>query len=263
MVQFADVEQEKRLEALRRREAEELAQILSQKYGYEYVDLSLIAVNVDALRLVPEAEACESEVAAFGRVGKKISVAVRTPDSPKTLSALRNLENLGYQITQYLASEESLKRAFERYADLSYARESKAGVFDLAGEELETLIKQADNVAKISELVQQAVELKRAYRVTRILEIILAGGLGTGASDVHFEPEEQKVRLRYRLDGILVDVLSFDHETYRLLLSRLKLLSGLKLNVSEEAQDGRFSIKIEGAEIEMRTSILPGTYGET
>ncbi len=65
------------------------------------------------------------------------------------------------------------------------------------------------------------------------------------------------------LDGVLVDVLTFDHETYHLTLSRLKLLSGLKLNVTDEAQDGRFSIKIKGDEIELRTSILPGNYAET
>ena len=263
MVQFADLEQQKRFALLRRREAEELAQILSQKYGREYVDLSLIAVNTDALRLIPEAEAREAEVAAFGRVGKKVSVAVRTPENPKTLGALKRLEDLGYEVTSYLASEESLKRAYERYADLSYATQSKAGVFDLAGEELEALIKEASTVEKIAALAEQAVALKRAYRVTRILQVVLAGGLGTGASDVHFEPEELKVRLRYRLDGILLDVLSFDHETYKLLLSRLKLLSGLKLNVQQEAQDGRFSIKIENEEIEMRTSLLPGSYGET
>jgi len=69
--------------------------------------------------------------------------------------------------------------------------------------------------------------------------------------------------LRYRLDGVLVDVLTFDQETYKLTLSRLKLLSGLKLNVEAQAQDGRFSIKIKGDEIELRTSILPGNYAET
>jgi len=263
MIQFGDGDEQKRLDLLRKREAEELAQILSQKYGVDYVDLSLVAVNADALRLIPEAEARDAEAAAFGRVGKKVSVVVRTPEKPKTEAALRKLTEAGYEVTSYLGSEESLRRAFERYADLSYASESKAGVFDLAGDELEKLIAQADKVDKISSLIGAAIELKRAYRVTRILQIILAGGLGTGASDVHFEPEEVSVRLRYRLDGILTDVLMFDHETYRLLLSRLKLLSGLKLNVSEEAQDGRFSIKVKNEEIEMRTSILPGAYGET
>jgi len=115
----------------------------------------------------------------------------------------------------------------------------------------------------ISTLINEAITLKHAYRITRILEVILAGALSTGASDVHFEPEETDVRLRYRLDGVLVDVLTFDPETYKLVVSRLKLLSGLKLNIDASAQDGRFSIKIKGAEIELRTSILPGNYAET
>src|SRR6185369_990088 len=147
--------------------------------------------------------------------------------------------------------------------DLSYATESKAGVFELSNEELEQLLTKVTSLQDIGKLISEAIELKKAYRITRILEVILAGGLATGASDIHFEPEEKAVRLRYRLDGVLVDVLSFDHETYRLTLSRLKLLSGLKLNIEGEAQDGRFSIKIKGDEIELRTSILPGNYAET
>jgi type IV pilus assembly protein PilB len=263
MVVFAEEEQQKRLEFLRKREEEELAQILSQKYGVEYVDLSLVAVNTEALRLIPEAQARDAEAVAFGRVGKRVSLAVRAPESPKVKQLLQKLQDLGYEVTVFMASQESLKRAFQRYADLSYATETKAGVFELSNEELEELLTKVTNLQDIGKLINEAIELKRAYRITRILEVILAGGLSTSASDIHFEPEERDVRLRYRLDGVLVDVLSFDHETYRLLLSRLKLLSGLKLNIEGEAQDGRFSIKIKGAEIEIRSSILPGNYQET
>ncbi len=260
---FADSEEEKRLEFLRKREEEELAQVLSAKYGVEYVDLSLVAINVDALRVITQAEAEAAEAAAFGRVGKKLSVAVRAPENPKVKALVAKLTDLGYDVTLYMCSQESLKRAYQRYADLSYATESKAGVFELSNEELEQLLTKVGNLQDIGKLIEEAIELKKAYRITRILEVILAGGLATGASDIHFEPEEQAVRLRYRLDGVLVDVLTFDHETYRLTLSRLKLLSGLKLNIEGEAQDGRFSIKIKGDEIELRTSVLPGNYAET
>ncbi|HWB33867.1 MAG TPA: GspE/PulE family protein, partial [Candidatus Paceibacterota bacterium] len=146
---------------------------------------------------------------------------------------------------------------------LSYATQTKAGVFELSNQEVEELVEKVTSVEAIGKEVHEAIDLKKAYRITRILEVILAGGLSTGASDVHFEPEEAAVRLRYRLDGVLVDVLTFDHETYKQVLSRLKLLSGLKLNITDEAQDGRFSIKIKGAEIELRTSVLPGNYAET
>ena len=263
MVVFADDEQQKRLEFLRKREEEELAQVLSGKYGVEYVDLSLVAVNVDALRVIPEAEAKDAEAAAFGRVGKKLSVAVRAPESPKVKILAAKLHDMGYDVTLLMCSKASLERAYQRYADLSYATETKAGVFELSNEELEGLLAKVTSLQDVGKLIQEAVELKRAYRITRVLEVILAGALALGASDVHFEPEEKAMRLRYRLDGVLVDVLEIDHETYRLSLSRLKLLSGLKLNVQGEAQDGRFSIKIKGDEIELRTSILPGNYAET
>src|SRR3989344_7114286 len=92
---------------------------------------------------------------------------------------------------------------------------------------------------------------------------MLAGALAVKSSDIHLEPEEGYVRLRYRLDGVLTDVLNFDSKTYGLLLSRIKLLSGLKLNITGQAQDGRFSIKIGDGEIEIRTSALPGAYGDT
>ncbi|HYF13130.1 MAG TPA: type II/IV secretion system protein [Candidatus Paceibacterota bacterium] len=263
MVVFADAEEQKRIDFLRKREEEELAQMLSRKYGVEYVDLSLVAVNTDALRLLSEAEAKNAEVAVFGRVGKRISMAARAPENPKVKALTMKLEELGYEVTIYMASQESLKRAFARYADLSYATETKAGVFELSTEELEELIAKVTDLSDIAAHVKEAIELKRAYRTTRILEVILAGGLSTNASDIHFEPEEAQVRLRYRIDGVLVDVLTFDNETYKQILSRLKLLSGLKLNIMDEAQDGRFSIKVRGDEIELRTSILPGNYSET
>jgi len=263
MVQFNEAEGDKRLDFLRKREEEELAQMLSKKYGVEYVDLSLVAVNTEALRVIPDAEAKSAEAAAFGKVGKRLSVAVRAPESDKVKLLVKKLEEQGYEVVLFMCSQESLKRAYQRYADLSYATETKAGVFELSNEELEGLLDKVKGLEDITKLINEAVELKKAYRITRILEVILAGGLSTGASDIHFEPEEGAVRLRYRLDGVLVDVAKLDSETYRLTLSRLKLLSGLKLNIEGQAQDGRFSIKIKGEEIELRTSILPGNYADT
>jgi type IV pilus assembly protein PilB len=263
MVVFADAEEQKRIEFLRRREEENLAQMLSSKYGVQYVDLTLVAINSDALRLITEADARAAEAAAFGRIGKRVNVAARAPENPKVKALVAKLEELGYEVTLFIASQESLSRAYTRYADLSYATETKAGVFELSNQELEELLAKVTNLADIGAMVKEAIELKRAYRITRILEVILAGGLATGASDVHFEAGEGSVRLRYRLDGVLIDVLTFDPDTYRQIVSRIKLLSGLKLNITDEAQDGRFSIKIRGDEIELRTSILPGNYAET
>ena len=90
----------------------------------------------------------------------------------------------------------------------------------------------------------------------------MAGAIAINASDVHIEPEKNKGRLRLRLDGILQDVESFDIDTYNLLNSRIKLLSGMKLT-SKKPQDGRFSITEGGDEISIRTSLIPGSYGES
>ncbi len=99
--------------------------------------------------------------------------------------------------------------------------------------------------------------------VTEFLDVILYGAIILDASDIHIEPQEEEARLRIRLDGILQDVVFFGHDTYHHLLSRLKLLSKLKLNITDKPQDGRFTIGVGESLIEVRTSSLPAEYGES
>ncbi len=99
--------------------------------------------------------------------------------------------------------------------------------------------------------------------VTQIIEIILAGGIVFNSSDVHIEGQENDAKLRVRLDGVLQDVLSFDRKIYDTLISRVKLLSEMKLNVSNRPQDGRFSIAAGENSVEIRASILPTEYGDS
>jgi len=99
--------------------------------------------------------------------------------------------------------------------------------------------------------------------ITEILDIILAGAINLEASDIHIEPEEERTKLRIRIDGILQDVLFLDLDIYKALLSRIKLLSGIKLNIFDRPQDGRFSVLIKELSIEIRTSSLPAEYGES
>lgn len=254
---------EARLKGLRAKEEEELAQVLSHKYGVGYIDLTRVSINTDALRLIPEDKAREAEVAAFDVVGKKISLAVRSPQHSKLPPVIEDLENHNYAVQQFMVSRASLDRAWERYKDLSFAIETREGVFDISSKELAETMKGFKTIDDIVSAVENVKELKKAYRISRILEVVLAGALAVGASDVHIEPEEKSVRMRYRLDGVLNDVVRYDEETYKLLLSRIKLLSGLKLNLRDRAQDGRFSIEMGDTEIEIRTSVIPGAYGES
>jgi len=261
--QFHDKKSAERLDDLHRREEEELAKVLSQKYGVEYTDLTRKSVDTDALKLVTEKEARASEVAPFRKIGKRLFVAMRAPERSDSLQSIRKLEELGYQVRRFMVSTASLEHAWERYKDLSYATETEAGVLTVSNTAIQKMLEELKTIKDVSDHVQQNIGSKDLHRISRILEIIMAGGLSLGASDIHLEPEEESVRMRYRLDGVLMDILKFDHPTYAMVGSRIKLLSGLKLNIKNMAQDGRFSIVANQKEIEIRTSVLPGNYAET
>jgi type II secretory ATPase GspE/PulE/Tfp pilus assembly ATPase PilB-like protein len=137
------------------------------------------------------------------------------------------------------------------------------------------------NVSDFKEIIGDFLEKS----VTELSEVILGGGVHLEASDIHIEPREEQAKIRIRIDGLLQDVINFDLKIYEGLLNRIKLLSGLKLNITDRPQDGRFSISIPSTRaklgaglvphrnevsgagnevfIEIRTSTLPAEYGET
>ncbi|MEK9176912.1 MAG: GspE/PulE family protein [Patescibacteria group bacterium] len=252
-----------RLNELRKKEEEELAQMLSKKYGIGYMDLTRVSINADALRIMAEDVARDAEVAPFDIVGKKVSLAVRGPENPKIGPVRESLTRAGYELQEFMVSRASLARAWERYKDISHAAEAKEGILDISPEALEKAITSIKTVEDVKREIEAVSGMKRAYRISQIAEVVLAGAFSVDASDVHIEPEMEDVRLRYRLDGVLEDVARFDTDTFHLLLSRIKLLSGLKLNIHDRAQDGRFSVNVEKAEMEIRTSIIPEAYGES
>ena len=248
---------------LLKKEEEDLAERLSQKYGIPYIDLSLHPINIDALRVIKEEDARAKEIAVFNITDKEIDVGVLSPNNEKSAGAVEELKARGYKPEIFMVSHASLEKVWDRYKDLSYSFETTSGALDISNEEILNVIKKVDNVTRVKSLIEEVLSLKKSYRISKILEIILAGGIALKASDIHIEPEEESVRIRYRLDGVLTDILNFDKETFELLLSRIKLVSNLKLNTKERAQDGRFSIKLADEEIEIRTSLLPGPGGES
>jgi len=125
--------------------------------------------------------------------------------------------------------------------------------------EKEILEKEIPNIPTL----KREIESVLGKETTKILDTILGGSIKLEASDIHIEPKENEAKLRVRLDGILQDVLVFDRKIYESLLSRIKLLSGMKLNVFDRPQDGRFSVFLEEIPIEIRTSTLPAEWGES
>ena len=117
---------------------------------------------------------------------------------------------------------------------------------------------------KIKNLSQYKEEIEKVLfkETTLVCQTLMGGAIMLKSSDVHLEPKKDFAQLRVRLDGILHDVINFDLKVYKLLLSRLKLMAGLKLNITDKPQDGRFSILVD-REIEVRVSSLPSEYGET
>jgi len=262
-IQFDESKQNQKMNELLRKEEEDLVQILSGKYGIEYVNLTGTPVNTDALRLIDEAAARPAKVAAYALIDKKVKIAARNPGDQAVNEIISGLKNKGYQPELAITSTQSLEKAWKTYKDLSFAYESRAGSLQISGEEVSALIEETKSLPTVVSILENTIAAKKSYRVSRILETVLAGALAVEASDIHFEPEETFVRLRYRLDGVLHEVVRFDFETYGLILSRVKLVSGMKLNVKKDSQDGRFSVGLPIGEIEVRVSVLPGAYNES
>lgn len=260
---FDEDKKNQKLRQMRQEEDERLVMMLSDKYSIPYINLSAISINTDALRLLDQDEAKKAECVIFDNVGKKINLAIYNPQNINLEATVDGLKRKGYEIKFFMTSVYSLDKAFVLYKDLSFAVETESGSLDISDNEIEELIEKTKNLDNIKILLQESLQEKKSHKLSKLLAVIMAGGLAIKASDIHIEAEESYSKLRYRIDGVLIDVLQFDTETYHSLLSRLKLLSGLKINIKENAQDGRFTIKIYTSDIEIRVSTIPGAYGES
>ncbi len=263
MVQFKEEKQLVRVRQMKERQEEESVKMLARKNGVGYVDLQTISINSDALKLIPEDRARAAKMAGFNLVGRKIAIACTSPLIPQVAHELKKLQEKKYEISLYMTSRKSLEKAWSRYGDISYAVKTEQGVIDISSADIEDVLKGVTSLPAAQNMLTQALASKEAYRISKVIELILYAGYALGASDVHIEPEEESVNLRYRLDGILTTIVRFDLPTYQRILSRIKLTAGLKLNVKSNAQDGRFSIKMSDSDIEIRTSTLPDSYGES
>ncbi|MCX6747513.1 MAG: ATPase, T2SS/T4P/T4SS family [Candidatus Nomurabacteria bacterium] len=258
MVTFDEEKQNKQLEDLKH----EVAMLAESKYKIPYVNLAHIGIDNEALRAVSEVDARNLIIAPFKLSGKNISIALRSPN-PELISKLsEEMQRKDLIPTFYMTSIASIEKVWDRYQELSMAESTKVGGLDVSAEVLRETAKSIEKIQDIGDFIKKVLEDTKTHKISRLLEIILAGAIAIDASDIHIEPEKDKGRLRLRLDGVLQDVIFFDMNVYNLLNSRIKLLSGMKLT-STKAQDGRFSITEATDEISIRTSLIPGSYGES
>ena len=262
MVQFDETNKDEQFATLRKQEEEDFLQIMSVKHDIPYINLTTIPIDASAVALLDEEIARDAMIGPFQLTGKKTKVAIFSPTDPKTQKALSYLKDLGYIIELYLASHASLEKVWGKYKEISSSTKSEAGLIDISSESMEALVKQFKTLADVQKELKEVFESKDSRNISKIFSAILAGAIGIGASDIHVEPTENEIRLRYRMDGVLHDIGVLPLSIYHLFSSRVKLLAGLKLNIGEENQDGRFSIKISDLEIEIRVSVIPSNYGE-
>jgi len=260
---FDEEKQKKQLDDLHREEEEQLVQMLAEsKYELPYVDMSRLGVDNEGLRAISEKDARAWQVGPFKLSGKNLYIAVLAPTKDLLSKITEEIARKNLVPAFYMASHTSLNKIWERYKEISMAEGSKAGGIDISADILRETAESIKKMQDIEKLITGAIKGTETHKISHILEIILAGAIAIKASDIHIESEKDQARLRMRLDGVLQDVTFFTHEVYHLLNSRIKLLSGMKLT-STVAQDGRFSIQEGADELSIRSSMIPGAYGES
>lgn len=249
-------ELEKKLSDIGLKEQEVSAAELAKSLGLVYSDLKSLPVDPDALDLIEEDRARVSHTTPIQRRGGTVVVATVDPqvDTAKTL--LEELKKRFENVKVVIVSPTSMDDILGRYEQLRPAEIFEVGAIEV----------DEETIAQAQQKIQNLHDLKsgiESVSITQLFEMLIAGALKIGASDIHFEPETKATRLRYRLDGLLHDVAELDREQYRRLLNRLKVLSKMKLNITKAPQDGRFTIREKDISIEVRVSILPSEHGES
>jgi type IV pilus assembly protein PilB len=233
------------------REAAERA----QKMGMNYVDIAKVIINPDHLKVLSGQDANQALIIPFFKVGKKLRLAIVHPTSPGTQAAIQKLKDAGYSINVNLASETGLRTALEAYAKI-----------DDTGKIVDQNIIDESKIASYQQEVENLTNLREKIQTVtaeEALNFISVGALKTGASDIHYQPEETKVTVRFRIDGVLQVVLEIDKNTYNYISNQLKYKAGMKLNVVTVPQDGRYFFTVNERKIDVRVSSIPTEYGES
>jgi len=249
-------ELEKKLGQIHTHGSEDTFQAMAQKLGLSFSNLTSAPIDTGALGLVSEADARAGNFAVIIKTGTALTVATTDPTKIEELEPITALKARGYSINVIVTSPSGLAHAWERYANLKHVDTFEVGSIDIKEEDL---VELQSRIGSVKDLQQQVASVS----VTKLLEILLAGALKIEASDIHFEPTHDNARLRYRMDGVLEDVTTIEKESYEKVANRIKVLSHLKLNIQRTPQDGRFTIREGGTDIEVRVSILPSEFGET
>jgi len=247
-----------KIQQLHRKREEQKAKNLATELGFPYINLQISSIDETGLLLIEKEEAKKAKAVIVQKKQKQLFIACLDPRLKEAKNLIQELEKKNYKINILVASKSGLEKTWERYENLNIKKRSIDKKTEIDAEKLKEI---QDQLSGFDDLKKKLSQVN--LNTTELLNIIMAAALKLKASDIHLENEAEKIiRLRFRIDGILQDICNILASNYNLLLSRIKVLAGLKLNVHKIPQDGRFSFKSDNKEIENRVSIIPAEYGE-
>ena len=241
---------------LNREQEERHTQEAAKRLNLPYINLSSYPVSNEILNIIPKQDSLRYQVVPYLKLGSSLKVGVTNPKDKALNDYLKKLE----QATKYSILPVLISRSSLLYGILAYEKKEEEQKAEIDKQKLE---REETFEEDIQDLTSAAMAAKKVT-TTRLLDVILNGAIKTHSSDVHLEPAEEDFLIRYRIDGVLQDVVRLPKASYRTLLSRIKFLAKLRMDKSDEPQDGRFSIKTQtGEDIDLRISTLPSSGGES
>ena len=239
------------LDSLKIVDEDRLSETKAKLLGIPYISLDSTSFSPQALGLVPEAVVQRFNVIPFSYDdrSKTLSIAMANPVDLDAISFVR--QKTGLNVKTFAASPSAIKQAI----DIQYKQELVGQVGAALKETEDVKPTKTVDVTSLAQIIKEAP-------IAKIVSTILEYAVKSRASDVHIEPQEERVRVRYRIDGILYDRLSLPKSVQEAVISRIKILSEMKIDEHRIPQDGRFNFKIEDKEVDLRISVLPSSHGE-
>ena len=234
-------------------EESELTDFVAKQYGVPSINLDEFDVSSEVTQLIPEDVANKHTVVPVNRAGSTLILATADPSNIFALDDIKFLT--GYNIQPVVASEDAIKRAIEKHYEQADVLDEVMAGFDDSDIDLV----QGEEELDAGELGREAEDAP----VVKLVNLILTDAVKRSASDIHVEPYEKSFRVRYRIDGVLYEVMKPPLKLKNALTSRIKIMSELDIAERRLPQDGRIKLKMgRGREMDFRVSVLPTLFGE-
>ncbi len=246
---------ESKMKEIQTTDLEKIAQQDALKHNLPYINLKGFPIAPEALSLIDEEEARDAHCVAIVKLAESIHLATDLPNEKVDKIATRLAKAEVSDVQVYFCSKDSFEFSMSLYAALPRAIEVVTGV-KIDADALQRIEKEITNFQELQNKLEGA-------STTDLVTMILGASLKGNASDVHIEAEESDVKIRFRIDGILHDAAVVPKDKWKMIISRIKLLAGMKINVESVPQDGRITIYLPNEKIEIRVSNLPTAYGES